>query len=294
MKVFVTGGTGLIGSRLIPHLVASGHTVTCLTRCDASAAAAKSLGATPVMGDRLDLDIISRAAAEADGAIHLAFDHDRLSEFAQVCAEDRAIISAICEALGTTNKPFVNASGTLKTDGETETCDKLHIEAFPRWKSEELGLSYADKGVRSTAVRLAPVVHASDRQHPFIGTQIEVAKKMGKVAIVGDGQQVWPAARVDDAAVVFALALEKGEAGKVYHAVAEEGITLKSIGETIAKRFALPTETITHDEAMERFGFIGALLSMDNKTSSALTQKWLGWTPKGIDLLGEIEGWKEL
>jgi len=293
MKVFVTGGTGLIGSRLIPRLVSSGHTVTCLTRSDASASAARAIGATPIMGDRLDLDVLSRAAADADGVVHLAFDHDRFSEFAQVCAEDRAIVTTLCDALGTTNKSFIAASGTLKTDGETEECPKLHIEAFPRWKSDELALSYAGKGVKAMIVRLPPVVHASDRQHPFLSAQIATAKKTGKAAYVGDGQQVWPAAHVDDAAAIFALALEKGEAGKVYHAVAEQGVPLKTIAETIADRLDIPTESLTNDEAMTRFGFIGGLLSMDNKTSSSLTQKWLGWSPTGMSLIEEIQGWKE-
>jgi nucleoside-diphosphate-sugar epimerase len=115
MKVFITGGTGLIGSCLIPKLTSAGHTVTCLTRSDTAAAKAVALGATPITGSHLDLEVLSRAAAEADGVIHLAFDHDNVHEYVRICAEDRAAIAAMCDALGTAGKPFVCANGTLMT-----------------------------------------------------------------------------------------------------------------------------------------------------------------------------------
>ena len=294
MKVFVTGGTGLIGSRLIPRLIASGHTVTCLARSDKSASAAKALGAVPVMGDRLDLKVLAQAAGEADAVVHLAFDHDRFDDYDKVCEEDRTIITAMCDALGSTNKPFVLASGTLGTDGDTEECEVNRAGKMTRWKSDDLAYSYLDKGVKAMVVRICPVAHTEDRQHPFIAIQIAVAKKLGKVAYVKEGQNVWPAAYVDDVAEVFALTLEKGEAGKNYHAVVEEGVSTRDIAQTIAERLSLPTESITAEEALSRFGFIGALLNMDNKTSSALTQERLGWTPKGRGLIDEINGWKEL
>ena len=72
MHVFVTGGTGHVGSYIIPDLIAAGHEVTALARSDESAAAVSALGAKVRRGDIADLDGLKAAAAESDGVIHVA------------------------------------------------------------------------------------------------------------------------------------------------------------------------------------------------------------------------------
>lgn len=200
-------------------------------------------------------------------------------------------IAAMCEALGKSGKPFVCANGTLMTDGETEESPKLPIDFFPRWKSEHLTSEYASKGVRATTIRLPPIVHGPGHYHPFITTQIDVAKGSGEAGYIGEGDQVWPSVHVDDAADLFVLALEKGEKGKIYHAVAEEGIKVKTLAEAIAGKLGRKTKSLTKEEVAERYGFIGALMDMSNKTTSDLTRKWLGWEPKQYGLLEELENY---
>jgi nucleoside-diphosphate-sugar epimerase len=103
---------------------------------------------------------------------------------------------------------------------------------------------------------------------------------------------VWPAAQVQDAAECFKLALEKGEAGKVYHAVGEEGVSVKSIAEEIAGKLGLGVKSLSKEEAAERYGFVGPLMDMSNKTSSERTQRWLGWTPAGCGLVEDMQAWE--
>ena len=76
MRVFVTGGTGTIGTPVVAELLAHGHTVLALARSDRSAQALSTAGAEPVSGAISDHDVLRAAAAEADGAISLAFTPD--------------------------------------------------------------------------------------------------------------------------------------------------------------------------------------------------------------------------
>jgi uncharacterized protein YbjT (DUF2867 family) len=74
MKVFVTGGSGYVGRETIRALRRRGHDVTALVRGDHAAEVVAGLGATPVTGTLRDLAVLSTAAADADGAIHLAVE----------------------------------------------------------------------------------------------------------------------------------------------------------------------------------------------------------------------------
>ena len=74
MQVFVTGGTGRIGSAVVAQLLGKGHAVAALARSDASALALTTAGAVPVRGDLADLNALRTGASQADGVIHIAFD----------------------------------------------------------------------------------------------------------------------------------------------------------------------------------------------------------------------------
>lgn len=293
MHIFVTGATGFIGQAVLRELIQAGHTVTGLARSDENVETLKILGAQAHRGSIEDLDALKSAAAASDGVIHLAFNHD-FSDFAGSCAKDRAAIEAMGSALEGTNKPFIATSGTLglhqsRLGDEDETFDVANPLAALRGASETTALSFAEKGVKASVIRLAPTNHG-EGDHGFIPQLFKIAEEKGKSAYIGEGSNVWPAVARLDTAKLFQLAIEKAAAGSRAHAVAEEGVTTKSIAEAIGKAAGVPAVSIAAEEAQGWFGFLGFALQLDNPCSSEKTRSRLGWEPTQRGLIGDIEG----
>jgi nucleoside-diphosphate-sugar epimerase len=157
----------------------------------------------------------------------------------------------------------------------------------PRGGAERLALSYAERGVRSVALRFAPTVHGMG-DHGFVARLTQVAAERGVAAYIGDGQYRWAAVHRGDAATMVRLALEQAPAGSAVHAVAEAGVPTRDIATAIAERLGVPTVSLAPDDAPAHFGWIGRFFGLDLAASSELTQELLGWTPTGPTLLADI------
>jgi nucleoside-diphosphate-sugar epimerase len=289
MHVFVTGGTGLIGSAVVTELLGHGHTVLALARSDASALAVKSAGAESLRGDLTDLDALRAGAAQADGVIHLAFGNDFSSAdaVARSVAEESAAMAALGEALLGSDRPFVTVSGTPWVPGRVSTeADPLPTTGpvAGRGRSVMAVLGLASRGVRSTAVRMPRTVH-NEGKGGFAGLLTEIARRTGVSGYPGDGTQRWPAVHAVDAAVLFRLALEKAPAGTAWHAVADEGDAVRDIAAVIGRRLNLPVETVPQ----ETYGPLGPIFATDQPASSAHTREALGWQPTHPSLLADLE-----
>lgn len=287
MRVFVTGATGFIGSAVVDELLATGHEVVGLARSEAGAKKLKEGGARVLQGSLEDLESLAHGAAESDAVLHLAFVHD-FTDFAASCAKDKAAIEAMGKVLAGSNRPLVVSSGVLGlAAGRPGTEEDVPAEALPR-KSEETCLAFASQGVRASVIRLSPSVHG-DGDHGFVPHLVAVARAKGRAAYVGDGKNRWPAVHRFDAARLYRLVLEKGTAGGRYHGVAEEGVAMRDIAETIGKRLGVPAVSRSAEEVVETYGFIGRVVAMDAVASSARTREALGWEPRERGLLADLE-----
>ncbi|MFG1925971.1 SDR family oxidoreductase [Cryptosporangium sp. NPDC048952] len=289
MHVFVTGGTGLIGSAVVAELLSSGHTVTTLARSDASAVAAEKAGATPLRGHLGDLEALRAGAANADGVIHLAFRNDFSGPdaLAAAVAEESAAMAALGEELVGSDRPYVTVSGTPWIPGRTSTeQDPLPTDGpvGGRGRAVTAVLGLASRGVRSTAVRMPRTVH-NEGNGGFAGLLTDIARRTGISGYAGDGTQRWPAVHALDAAVLFRLALEQAEPGTSWHAVADEGDRVRDIAAVIGRRLNLPVEAVPE----ETYGPLGPIFAADQPSSSAHTREALGWKPTHPSLLEDLE-----
>lgn len=281
MQVFVTGATGWVGSRVVQELIGAGHQVTGLARSEEKAAALAAGGAGVVRATLDDLEALRAAAGASDAVVHTAFDHD-FSRFADNAEQDRRAIEALGSALAGSTRPLLVTSGLSGLPrGATE--DQQPGQSGPR-QSDTAARAVARLGVRVAAIRLPPSVHGLG-DHGFVPILIRLAREKGVSAYIGEGRNAWAAVHRHDAARVFRLALERGAAEPVYHAVADEVVPFREIAEVIGRRLGLPVES----REAGHFGWFAMMAAADMSASSARTRELLGWRPEGPSLLADLD-----
>jgi nucleoside-diphosphate-sugar epimerase len=294
MRVLVTGASGFIGSAVVPELLAAGHDVAGLARSDAAADTVSALGARVVRGSLDDLDVLTSAASDADAVVHLAFKHDLLftGDYTGAAEADRIAIEALGSSVGGDDPMLVIASGlaglSLERPATEEDVPGRTGHAALRVVNAETALALAERGVRSSVVRLSPTVHG-EGDGGFVAAFAQIARERGFVGYVGEGANRWAAVHRSDAATLFRLAVEKAAPGSVLHGCAEEGVTIRDLAEALGRRMGLPARSVSSDDAAEHFGWLAGFIAMDAPASSEITRRSLGWTPTGPTLLDDVE-----
>ena len=295
MKIFVTGATGFIGSATVRELIEAGHQVLGLARTDASAASLIAAGASVHRGSLDDLDSLRSGAAAADGVIHTAFMNEALlggpDAFVKAGKAEQRAIEVLGETLARSGRPLVVTSGTaLVSPGhlltEEDAPDASAAARIPR--NPEVALALAARGVRVSVVRLPPSVHG-EGDRGFVPALIAAARAQGMSAYPGDGLNRWASVHRRDAARVYRLALESGESGSRFHAVADEGVPVREIAEVIGRHLNIPAVSLPAEQAVEHFGWIGNFFAKDCAASSTLTQQRLRWHPVHLSLLEDLD-----
>ena len=210
--------------------------------------------------------------------------------YAPAAEKDRRAIEALGSVLAGMDRPFVVTSGTLllQRQGPLTTEGDAPNPSFPR-KSEEAALAVARRGVRVSILRLPPSVHG-DGDHGFVPALIRIAREKGISAYLGDGLNHWPAVHRLDASHLYRLALEKRSDGATaYHGIADEGIPFREIAEVIGRRLNVPVVSKPPEEAANHFGWMAHFVGVDCPASSKRTRELLGWQPKQLGLIPDLE-----
>lgn len=297
MRVLVTGASGWIGSAVVPELLTAGHQVAGLVRSDTAAQSLEALGAEAVRGSLDDLDVLARAAAGADGVVHLAFRHDLAftGDFPGAVAADLAAIDTVADVYDGSGKAFVIASGVLglapgriATEEDGQDAPPESEDGPTRLTNAQRVVALASRGIRSSVLRLPPTVHG-DGDAGFVPTLIGVAREKGAAGYVDDGANRWPAVHRSDAARLFRLAVEAAPGGATLHAVQDEGVPTRTIAEVFGRHLDLPVVSVPPAEAFAHFGWIGGFFGLDSPASSTLTRRLTGWEPTGPGLVEDLE-----
>lgn len=126
MKVFVTGGTGVVGTRAVPALVAAGHEVTAVARTPEKADLVRSMGATPVEVDLFAAAAVKAAVDGHEAVAHLATNIPPMSRAARTGA-------------WTTNE-------RLRTEASNHLVDAALATGVGRYVQESICFPYLDQG----------------------------------------------------------------------------------------------------------------------------------------------------
>jgi nucleoside-diphosphate-sugar epimerase len=283
MYVFVTGSTGWVGSAVVQELLEAGHHVTGLVRAGGCEASLIAKGVRVVRGSLDDLTLLTETAARSDAVIHTAFNHD-FSKFAENAEQDRRAIRALATGIQGDGRRLIVTSGVaLVSPG------MLAYEHMPQGdlshprRSEMEAQAVEALGVRVSAVRLAPTVHGIG-DHGFIPTLIDLARRTGVSAYIGEGRNRWPAVNRWDAARLYCQVLNATEPDFAYHGVAEEGVEFRDIARVIGERLHVPVEA----REPEHFGWFARFAGGDFPASNEKTRKSLGWVPRHPGLLADL------
>lgn len=227
MRVFVAGGSGAVGRRLVPMLVARGHEVVATTRTPAKLESLRALGARPVVMDGLDAGSVGEAVARAvpDAIVHqmtALAGGDNLKHFDRTFATTNALRTAGTEhllaaaaAVGVrrfvaqsfAGWPFAREGGPVKTE------DDPLDDRPPKAQAETLAAIRRLEGLIADAPLAGVALRYGALYGPGASESLVALVRARKLPLVGDGDGVWSWLHVEDAASAAVAAVEGSATG---------------------------------------------------------------------------------
>jgi nucleoside-diphosphate-sugar epimerase len=287
MNVFLTGGTGLVGSAVLRALLADGHTVSALARSDDSARALERAGAHVVRGDLSDAAGLAAAAREADGVIHTAAKSDGTDAHT-----DAALLDAVLPALAGTGKPYVHTSGVwVHGSGVVDEDTPLDPPPLTAWRlplDARVRAAAAD-GIRSVVI--APgIVHGHGGGLPNVVRSGPRADD-GALVLPGSGDQHWTTVHDDDLGRLYVLALVGAEPGSYFLGVSGSNPTVREIGIAADRGAGGDGRVVgsSDEETEARLGPLAGALDLDQQAAGTRARSELGWVPAGPTLTEDLQ-----
>ncbi len=287
MKIFLTGATGYIGGTVAVELLRAGHSVRGLVRDAARGPALRELGLEPVVGTLDDHATLVQEARAADAVINAA-DSDHAPS-----------IASFVEALAGSDKPFLHTSGSsivsTASNGEA-TADVFDDDHLPEPAADKVARMAIDQSVRDAArqkirslVLCDTLVYGRGRGIARDSVQIPLlvatARKSGVVRYIGKGQNVWSTVHVEDAAVLYRLAVESlardaGAAGG-FHFVENGEASFRAIAESLAAALGMKAESWSAEDGAREWGFEMSTygLGSNSRVRSPGSRERFGWKP---------------
>ncbi|MGN6127939.1 MAG: NAD-dependent epimerase/dehydratase family protein [Humibacter sp.] len=288
MRVFITGGTGYVGSAVVDHLLAAGHEVRALTRSQRSADAAEAAGAIAVRGSLADLDVLEASAADAEAIVYVAVDYTGTDE---ANATELAAIDALLRGARGSGRPrpFVYTSTGL-VYGLDPAQSRDEDAVIPEDSLQPVKTA-AERLVRD-AQGVVPIIFRAGLVYGRGGSGlitglIAAAEANGASTYIGDGKNTWTPIHIDDLARLYVLAIAHPVAG-VYNAVGDEPFTFGALAEAIASLTGAESRSLPLDQAEAAMGPAAHLLASSSTTSAAKARAVFGWAPGGPSLIEDV------
>jgi nucleoside-diphosphate-sugar epimerase len=276
MRIFLTGGTGYIGSAVLDAFVRAGHQVDALVRNSEKAERVQARGATPVLGDASNPATYADAAAAADGVVLTAFEYSPRGVKVDVDTIDAVLTTPVKPGkfLIYTSGIWVLGPAPASVD-ETAPLNPVEHVAW-RPAHEERILNAATAGWRAIVIRPG-IVYGGDRG--IVGDLLKDASN-SLIRVIGPGDNHWPLVYDRDLADLYVRVATNPDASGVYHANDEGDETVNDIVRAISEH-AKTEPSVRHvplSEAKKKLGTYADALALDQIVRSPRARA-LGWQP---------------
>ena len=295
MHVYLAGATGAIGRRLVPQLVAHGHTVTATTRSQNKISELEALGAKAIVVDGLDAAAVGEAVARAqpDAIVHqmtaLSGNPD-LRHFDRWFATTNALrtkgtehLLAAAQAAGVRRviaQSYAGWPAARTGEGLTTEDDAYDPDPAAAQRESLEAIRFVETAVPERAAEGIVLRYGAFYGPGASDEMVELVRKR-KMPIVGDGGGVWSWLHVDDAAAATVAALERGAPG-IYNVVDDEPATeatwlpylAEAIGAKPPRRVPVWLARLAAGEVVVR------MMTEVRGVSNAKAKRELGWAPQ--------------
>lgn len=276
MRIFLTGGTGYIGSAVLDAFVKAGHHVDALVRNSEKAAQVQARGATPVLGDASQPASYADAAAAADAVVLAALD-----ESPRGVEIDTLTIDTVLATPGRPGRVLIYTSGIWVLGAAPQSVDEtapLKPIDLVAWRPahEQRVLDAATAGWRAIVIRPG-IVYGGSRG--IVGDLLQDASN-SLIRVIGPGDNHWPLVYDRDLADLYVRVATNPGASGVYHANDEGDETVNEIVAAISEH-AKTEPSVRHvplAEARKKMGAYADALALDQIVRSPRARA-LGWQP---------------